>query len=914
MKINTLNFIDFTKVNILLDGFNKSTGFVTAILDLDGNVLSKSGWRQICTDFHRINPETAKKCKVSDTELANKLSKGEKYHFYKCLNGLVDVAVPIIVKGEHIANLFSGQFFFEEPDKSFFKKQAKEFGFDEKQYIDALDKVPVVSQEKVKVAMDFLLDMTQLISDITLQKLEQAELNKALKESEERFQLLFQKAPLGYQSLDFDGNFIEVNQQWSDTLGYTRQEVVGKWFGDFLTPAYQDGFRERFPIFKSQGFIHSEFEMVHKNGSILFIAFEGKIGYKPSGDFLQTHCILQDITEQKRNEVLIRRKTEEVELNNQRLESLLKISQYQTNSIQELLDFALSEAITLTSSKIGYIYFYNETNKQFILNTWSKDVMQECKVMNPQTIYDLDKTGCWGEAVRQRKPIIINDYQADDSLKKGTPHGHVKLQKFLTIPVFSDNQIVAVAGVANKETDYDNYDVRQLTLLMDSVWKVSERILLIKDLTIAKEKAEESENKLRRILDATPFPIALVDVEDNIIEFWSQSALSLFGHTAPTATEWYQMAYPNPDYRQSVVERWKPFLEKARLNNKTVNTGEYEVTCKDGTVRICELYATFLTDKLIVTFNDISERKQAELKFESYVTNSPTPIFIANRKGDYTFVNPAASNLLGYTKDELLAMNIKNVSHLDEYEKNFQTFSDLLDGKEIHQEISMLCNNGSKVYVILNAIMLNENNIIAFCINITERKQMERALMGSDEMMRNSQSVAHICSYSTNLIVNMIDKSQWVCSPEFYRLFGIDETYPHTISGWADFIHPDHREELVSYHESVVKEKKSFNREYKIIRINDGAVRWVHGTGELEFDEQGNPIRMHGAIQDITERKQVEQELIVLKNELEEKVNEQTKELKQKVKELEEFREITLNREFRIAELRDEIKRLKGEV
>jgi signal transduction histidine kinase len=119
--------------------------------------------------------------------------------------------------------------------------------------------------------------------------------------------------------------------------------------------------------------------------------------------------------------------------------------------------------------------------------------MQECRVMNPQTIYDLDKTGCWGEAVRQRKPIIINDYQADNSIKKGTPHGHVKLQKFLTIPVFSDSEIVAVAGVANKETDYDNSDVRQLTLLMDSVWKISERILLIKDLTIAKEKAEESD-------------------------------------------------------------------------------------------------------------------------------------------------------------------------------------------------------------------------------------------------------------------------------------------------------------------------------------------------------------------------------------------------------------------------------------
>ncbi len=132
--------------------------------------------------------------------------------------------------------------------------------------------------------------------------LEHIQVVKELKASEERFQLLFDKAPLGYQSLDFDGFFIEVNQQWLDTLGYTRKEVIGKWFGDFLSPAYQEGFRKRFPLFKERGVIHSEFEMVHKNGNLLFIAFDGRIGKNPDGSFKQTHCILQDITQNKKAE------------------------------------------------------------------------------------------------------------------------------------------------------------------------------------------------------------------------------------------------------------------------------------------------------------------------------------------------------------------------------------------------------------------------------------------------------------------------------------------------------------------------------------------------------------------------------------------------------------------------------------
>ncbi|MFZ4398788.1 MAG: PAS domain S-box protein [Bacteroidales bacterium] len=157
-------------------------------------------------------------------------------------------------------------------------------------------------EELINEILELKQEMHSLKSRLEINLHESNQNFEALQKSEEKFQLLFNKAPLGYQSLDFEGNFIEVNQQWLDTLGYEQEEVIGKWFGDFLTPAYQDGFRKRFPKFKAQGHIHSEFEMLHKNGEILFIAFEGKIGYDLKGDFKQTHCILQDITGQKRAE------------------------------------------------------------------------------------------------------------------------------------------------------------------------------------------------------------------------------------------------------------------------------------------------------------------------------------------------------------------------------------------------------------------------------------------------------------------------------------------------------------------------------------------------------------------------------------------------------------------------------------
>ncbi len=125
------------------------------------------------------------------------------------------------------------------------------------------------------------------------------------------------------------------------------------------------------------------------------------------------------------------------------------------------------------------------------------------------------------------------------------------------------------------------------------------------------EAVRASEARLRAILDATPFPIALVDAQDHNIGFWSRSAITLFGRVAPNATEWFQLAYPDPDYRREVLARWEPALEQARRSGQAVNTGEYRVTRGDGSVRICELHAAFLADKLIITFHDITERKRA---------------------------------------------------------------------------------------------------------------------------------------------------------------------------------------------------------------------------------------------------------------------------------------------------------------
>jgi len=193
------------------------------------------------------------------------------------------------------------------------------------------------------------------------------------------------------------------------------------------------------------------------------------------------------------NEKAIRKQQEELTFYNECLESLLHLSQLSSLSSTELFNTALHESIKLTKSQVGFIYLYDEKTRQLTLNTWSKDVMINCSVETPRMVCNLDDTGCYGDAIRQRKPIVMNDYKAPNPNKKGLPEGHLEIFRFLTIPVILDDKIVAMAGVANKESDYDQSDIRQLSLLMDTVWKISERVNLIDDLVQAKQKAEESD-------------------------------------------------------------------------------------------------------------------------------------------------------------------------------------------------------------------------------------------------------------------------------------------------------------------------------------------------------------------------------------------------------------------------------------
>jgi len=149
-----------------------------------------------------------------------------------------------------------------------------------------------------------------------------------------------------------------------------------------------------------------------------------------------------------------------------------------------------------------------------------------------------------------------------------------------------------------------------------------------------------------------------------------------------------------------------------------------------------------------------------------------------------------------------------------------------------------------------------EGYLLAVVRDITKRKQVEEALHASERLLQEAQQIANMGNY-----VLEFSKGVWESSASLDKIFGINSSYPHTADGGICLIHPDYRPQMVSYFIDHAARSKHLNFEYKIIRHNDGQERWLHVIGELELDERGDLLRLHGVIQDITERKLAEQSL-----------------------------------------------------
>ncbi len=563
--------------------------------------------------------------------------------------------------------------------------------------------------------------------DITDQK--RTEL--ALKESEKKFRNYIDSSPIGIAVVNGKGKHIDVNHAVSCITGYTEEELLSMNIIDLLSSPEKKLIQEYLSVLSVNDTFSTKFKILRKDNAIIYCQ---TYAVKLSEDSYL--AFISDITDQERA-------CEQVRLNETRLQNLVNIFQYNSNSVQDLLDYALEKAINLTESKIGYIYHYEEDEQHFILNTWSKGVMKECAITEPQTVYELEHTGLWGEAVRQRKPLIVNDYHAHNLFKKGYPEGHVELYKYMTIPIFERNKIVAVIGVANKESDYTYTDFLQLSLLMDSVWKI------VKQKEI-EEELKKREKLLSKIFEILPVGVWVADKEGRLLS-GNPMGVKIWGAEPHVSIEQYGVfkALRLPSGEKIAPDDWA--LAHTIKEGVTIVNEMLEIETFDGKKKIVLNYTAPVQDEqgniqgAIVVNQDITSLIQVEEnlieaneRLALSMEASYTGFWDMNLDSKDMYLSDQMYTMLGY-KPEEGPKNMESffdIVHPDDKEIVINTFSESTSQlKSIHIDLRLRCKSGEWLWVSVKGKPISldgsgkPHRLIGTQADITSRIKAEEALL-----------------------------------------------------------------------------------------------------------------------------------------------------------------------------------------
>ncbi|MFA6290907.1 MAG: PocR ligand-binding domain-containing protein [Victivallales bacterium] len=228
-KYSIKDLVDIEKFRPILEKFSKATGFTTGFLSYPAlEILIATGWRDICTKFHRACPASACHCKASNVQLIGNLTKSREMNIQACDNGMYDGATPIIIRDKLIAYLATGQALFAPPDEERFKKQAAMYGYDEKSYLEALRKVPVVSEEQFRKTMDFLSEIAVILAENGLRNLEDKDRAEEIAAEKEQLAVTLASIADGVIVTDMSGNVTLLNKVAEKLTGWPHSEAFGK--------------------------------------------------------------------------------------------------------------------------------------------------------------------------------------------------------------------------------------------------------------------------------------------------------------------------------------------------------------------------------------------------------------------------------------------------------------------------------------------------------------------------------------------------------------------------------------------------------------------------------------------------------------------------------------------------------------
>ena len=627
-----------------------------------------------------------------------------------------------------------------------------------------------------------------MIAAIRAQR-EKEEAHHALRRSENHFKLLYERAPLGYQSLDEQGRFLDVNQAWLDLLGYTREEVLGKSFAEFLTSEERSLFEQRFPLFKQVGTAQNvEVEMICRDERLIVVSIDGRIARDNYGRFLQTHCILHDITAQRRAESLLQ------------VERDLALAAGRARRVNEFVRIALDLALKAVALECGGVYLFDSDSQTLQLTDHegiSPEFAQAAKS------HGLDsgqgRMLAAGHSVRlDAETLATSDFAP--ALKEGLKH-------VIAVPMMHDGCLVGSLNVGSrKRHEVDDSVVRALETITAQLAEVIVRLRSQEDL-------REKEAELRAIYDSSPVMMCLLDDQRRVLylnktmadfvgveesQLTGQRACGIigclnalddprgcgFGHECESCT-----------IRQALLDTLQSGQGHRGIERRMLLKGDH-ATREAVLLAATERIPSRAGPRLLVSLEDITARKEAEerLRFQAIVLDQITDcITVTDLEGRITYVNQAVCQTFGCSSEHIVGRSVEIYG--DDASRG-ATQKEIIeatrkDGFWRGEVVNTAAIDGARHLDCRTQVVVDENGTpVAMCgisTDVTELKRSQEALL---EAHRNLQAIWSIASLADadleTVYEHVIDTvARMTESPlSFFGFLDNDES-KMTVCGWG---------------------------------------------------------------------------------------------------------------------------------
>ncbi|MGC9044620.1 MAG: PAS domain S-box protein, partial [Myxococcota bacterium] len=545
---------------------------------------------------------------------------------------------------------------------------------------------------------------------------------------------LFQKAILNSTgllivSLDREGNVVFINDSGAELLGYKPERVIGKnWFEQFLPDDIKD---EVFNIFRNiiKGKIR-KFKVYQnavqtKDKNVKYIQFTNSI-VKERGKIVGTIGVGIDVTQNK--------------IASDKLSKLLMISQiliktsYRLSGVYDINRIAsviVNAAKKLTNSKYGYLGYIDEESGYFYIPKFSREIMDECRLRDKQVVFKEFK-GLWGWSLKNKKPILVNDITRDKR-STGVPEGHIKIKRFLALPVIMDKELIGQLAVANSNRDYTDEDIEILQRVVN---------LYIPSYQAAKyyEMEREILKRYTISLGASNQIVNMFNLDTKKVIF-EGSLERIFGFTKEELPDTFEkfLEFIHPDDREIFIKRLaesKEFIDmQLRFRKKDGDfiyiqlRGYTSIERKTGERLIYGIISD-ISDR--IRFEDEIIRREREIR--EIFENMPVPVVVMDKFRNIIFVNREFTRNYGYKKEDIQdfskwvrdAFTFASKEEIDRYINFvFESKEDL--GEEQNIIIKMIGKDGNWFYIkILKRII--GSNVVLILEDITEQKFREKKI------------------------------------------------------------------------------------------------------------------------------------------------------------------------------------------